>query len=169
MTAPLTPLKMKVLSLKDESSAWRSQGVEGWLLALANARGYRVVVPSIDLPPIADPGMHRLTNEELVCAILSPSLLDRPQMLRLAAQAVSRGDVDVDALLRLTKLERAGRVLRAMAESALRIEPDHPGWKQLHETLRDEPPLRDVLIHWTRLAEPIPSRGLVAKGWKLVA
>ena len=169
ITENVSPLLMKVRLLMRESPEWNDREAGDWLLSLANARKCNVVVPTEVLPGLADPGLERFSNEELATAILSPSLPDRPQLLRLAAQLISRRVVQLDVLLWRTRLERTGRVLAALSVQALRVEPGHELWRRLNEALKNEPPLRDSLLHWTRLAEPIPSLRLISEGWKLVA
>ena len=168
MTVHVSPLLMNLRS-------WlRSVGidmpVEDWLLRVANQRGFAVVVPAIDVKaPVQDPGSSHFSNEMLATTILWAGLRDRPQLLRLAAQIISCCQINVDELLRLGRLERTGRMLRALAESALYVEPDHPVWKRIYEAVAGQKALADVLLHWSRLAEPVPSPRLVAAGWKLVA
>ena len=169
IATPVSPLRMKVCSFLRESPAWTGKEPEDWLLALANRRDFRVVVPTGFLPDVVDPGFDRFSNEELATAFLSPSLKDRPQLLRLAAQIISREAVQLDTLLWRTRLERTGRILHALSVQALRVDPGHALWRGLHEALKDERPLLDSLLHWTRLAEPIPSSRLISEGWKLVA
>ena len=146
MTVHVSPLLMNLRS-------WlRSVGidmpVEDWLLRVANQRGFAVVVPVTEAEAsVPDPGTSRFSNEELATAILWAGLRDRPQLLRLAAQIISRGQIDVDRLLRLGRLERTERMLRALAESALYVEPDHPVWKRVYEGVFGQKPLADVLLH----------------------
>jgi len=91
-------------------------------------------------------------------------------MLRLAAQIVSRGQLDVRHLCLLAERERTGAVLASLARAALRVSPEHAAWSQIAEHFENERPLRDTLLHWTRLAEPVMAMGRCnAQGWKLVA
>ena len=95
---------------------------------------------------------------------------DRPQLLRLAAQLISRGKLDFTALARSARRERVESVLHAMAQEALKVSPVHPGWSFLATTFAAATRPRDVVIHWTRLAEPVMARGRVnAAEWRLVA
>jgi hypothetical protein len=95
---------------------------------------------------------------------------DRPQLLRLPAQWISRGKMDMDLLLRLAKMERAGRTLKELATQALKVEPEHPAWRRIADAFSGEKPFVEPLIHWTRLAEPLFASGKPNPiGWKLVA
>jgi hypothetical protein len=50
------------------------------------------------------------------------------------------------------------------------VEPNHKVWQDVMRAFAEERPLRDTLIHWTRLAEPIMAFGKPnAQGWRLVA
>jgi hypothetical protein len=170
-TVHVSPLRFRLLRL---TAAYPSPGaacLEDWLVDVANARGARVVTrphpPSACFVP---PSETALSNEELVVAICQLQCLDRPQMLRLAAQLVSRDAVDIRRLVNLALRERVGVVLAELARQALRIDPVHAGWSSILETFRRERPPSEPLLHWTRLAEPIMRDGRChAAGWKLVA
>ncbi len=96
--------------------------------------------------------------------------MDRPQLLRLAAQLISRGELDFTALARVARRERVGSVLNAMAQEALKVSPGHPCWSFLANIFAEASQPRDVVMHWTRLAEPVMAQGRVnAAGWRLVA
>lgn len=95
--------------------------------------------------------------------------LDRPQLLRLAAQFISRGKLDFTALVRTARRERVEPVLNAMAHEALKVSPAHPGWMMLATTFAAATRPHDVVMHWTRLAEPVMAHGRVNAGeWRLV-
>ena len=51
--------------------------------------------------------------------------LDRPQMLRLAAQLISRGAVDFEELAAVAVRERVGFILAELARNACRVDPEH--------------------------------------------
>ena len=168
MTLHVSPLMMRLCRLPEFVNS--RMPIEDWLLRVANQRGFAVVVPVTDVePPVQDPGSSRFSNEMLATTILWAGLRDRPQLLRLAAQIISRGQINVNELLQLGRLERTNRMLLALAESALHVEPDHPVWKHVYEGVSGQKPLADVLLHWSRIAEPVPSSRLVAGGWRLVA
>jgi hypothetical protein len=145
--------------------------LEDWLVDVANSRGARIVFrPAASGTGFAPPPVELLSNEELVVAICQFECLDRPQMLRLAAQLISREAVETHPLILVARRERAGRLLAELARQALRIDPFHEVWRAILRAFRDERPLREPVLHWTRLAEPIPVDGRCnAKNWKLVA
>jgi hypothetical protein len=145
--------------------------IEDWMAELANARGLRVVVrPGSQGFAGPVPGRDVVADEELVVALCQLQGLDRPQLLRLAAQCVSAGRVDVAGLIRLAVRERAELVLAELARQALKVDPAHPVWSRLLESFRDEPPPREPLLHWTRLARARPVAGRYnAESWELVA
>jgi hypothetical protein len=145
--------------------------LEDWLLDVANFRGACFVVRH---PPAAPdfhpPGLAELDNEDLVVALLQPHNLDRPQMLRAAAQLISQDSVDPPRLLHAARREGADRVLADLARSAVRVEPAHATWSVLARALATCRPLRQPILHWTRLAVPVPdARGCNAQTWRLVA
>ena len=138
---------------------------------VGNARGARVVTrfPS-SASPFTPPSKNELSNEELVAGICHLQCLDRPQMLRLAAQLISSRAVDSEKLRLVARRERIGPVLAELARLALRVEPDHDLWRAVQRAFPDAPPLREPLLHWTRLAEPVMKDGRCnAAGWRLVA
>ena len=151
--------------------AEHAECLEDWLVDLANARGARIVNRSIDRQHQYIPPTEQLvTNEELVVGICQLQCLDRPQMLRLAAQLISRNAVQLSRLKLLAEQERIGPILAELAKQALRVEPTHPLWRKIQETFHDEQPLKEPLLHWTRLAEPVMQNGRCnAKHWRLVA
>jgi hypothetical protein len=171
MTVHESSLRRKLTALRSAFPSTTAQCLEDWLVDVANARGARVIVRPVP-PPVdfAGPPVARLSNEELVAGICQLQCLDRPQMLRLAAQLISRGTVEPARLCLLAKQERIGGVLAALAREALRVEPQHVVWRMLLNEFQREPPLRDVLLHWTRLAEPLMRlHAPNAQRWKLAA
>ena len=145
--------------------------LEDWLLDVANARGanFIVRVPPRD-PAFVSPDRTELSNEDLVCAICHLQNADRPQMLRAAAQLVSKGAVDPDRLAFSAKRERVEVVLAELARLALRVDASHVVWRAVQGRLGTAPPPRSPLLHWTRMAVPVPDeRGCNARTWKLIA
>ena len=165
-----SPLRYKLRRLLRQTGNVENLTIEQWLLDIANARGARVVTrPAATCAPAVPPASF-LTDEELVVACCQPNAVDHPQLLRPAAQLVSRGRLNLPRLVLVARRERAGGVLAELARQALKVEPDHPAWNYLAEVFKDERPLRDTIIHWTRLAEPIMARNKPnAQGWRLVA
>ena len=137
---------------------------------VANARGARVVTRNPEPVGFAAPERGQLPDEELVVGICQLQCLDHPQMLRLAAQLISRETVDVHRLQLVARRERADRVLAELARQALRVDPTHRTWRALYDAFGSLPRLREPLLHWTRLAEPVMRNGRCnAETWRLVA
>jgi hypothetical protein len=167
----VSPLRFKLERLLRRFPSRGCLCVEDWLVDVANKRDARIVVrddasgETFHAPPLSE-----LPNEELVVAICHPNNRDRPQMLRLAAQLISRRAVAFKNLRLVAERERAGRVLAALAAEALRVAPQHELWRSLADAFCDEPPLREPLLHWTRLAQPVMKNGRYnAETWKLAA
>jgi len=170
-TVHVSPLRYKLKRLLREHRGSSGGALEDFLVRVANARGARVVIGTPEKGSAAFvPSESALSNEELVVAICQLNCLDRPQMLRLAAQLVSRNQLDLRKLVRLVTMERAEPVLAEMSRQALKIAPQHAAWRVIHDRFGHFPPLRDKLLHWTRLAEPVMEHGRPnASGWRLVA
>jgi hypothetical protein len=171
VTCHESPLRRKLERLQCEFSSSTANCLEDWLMDVANARGAQVVVrPTAPTTGFIAPSLTRLSNEELVAGICQFQCLDRPQMLRLAAQLVSQRAVEPARLCLIAKRERVERVLAALAREALRVEAHHAVWTALWQEFHNVPPVRDVLLHWTRLAEPVMNRNAPnAAAWKLAA
>lgn len=170
-TVHVSPLQMKIEALRTRFPCACAECLEDWLVAVANARGARVVVlPREPDPPFHSPPLDVLSCEELVVSICGLQRLDRPQMLRLAAQLISREVVRADALLLVARRERAEPVLKELSIQALKVDPDHALWRHILEAFGCERTLREPLLHWTRLAEPVMLKGRCnAQSWRLVA
>ena len=111
-----------------------------------------------------------INDEEVVIGLCGIDRLDRSQMLRVAAQLISRGKLDAERLLLLARRERADIILAELARQALRVQPDHVLWRCISAEFIGKQRLREPLLHWTRLAEPLPWRPGRPKGrWRLVA
>lgn len=169
-TIHVSPLRMKLTGIAARYPLQSAPTLEDWLIELANRRGASIVFRdglSDRVSPMPDE--NEFTNEELVTAICQLQCQDRPQMLRLAAQLISRGGLNGLKLQRLAVRERTGCVLAELARQALRIAPEHQLWNQLLKAFKHEPPLREPLLHWTRLAHPVMHPGKCnAQGWILV-
>jgi len=170
-TQHTSPLRFKLASLCRAHPMGHASCIEDWLLATANARGARVVTPAREPGTMAAPPPRDvLSDEDLVVAMCQINCLDRPQMLRPAAQLISRGKLNVRRLQRIAIRERAEPVLAELCRQALKVAPDHAAWRTIHERFHDQRPLREPLLHWTRLAEPVMEHGKPnAVAWRLVA
>lgn len=171
VTVHVSPLRFRLVCLMREFPSSGAQCLEDWLLDVANVRGARFVSrwPPAD-PDFSPPPRATLSNEELVVAICQPHNLDRPHMLRAAAQLVSMQAVNTDALLASARRERAELVLAELARQAIHVAPEHLVWHKIYQAISHLPTPQSPILHWTRLAVPIPDeRGCNAKFWKLVS
>ncbi|MBN1671030.1 MAG: hypothetical protein JXR37_08365 [Kiritimatiellae bacterium] len=171
MAVHVSPLRFRLRALRDRFPSRTAKVLEDWLIDEANARGARVVSrANREGDGFVAPPIETLSNEELVVGLCQIQCIDRPQILRLAAQLISRRAVDCARLCLAAERERVGRILAELAKQALRVEPDHDLWRDLQAGLGNQAPLRDSLLHWTRLAEPVLKDGRVnAAAWRLVA
>jgi hypothetical protein len=170
-TVHVSALRFKLADLQGRYPSASACCVEAWLLRVANARNARIVTPPDGVeagfrpPPLAE-----FPNEELVAAICHLQNQDTPQLLRLAAQLVSRGVVTPSRLRLVAERERVGIVLAELARQALKVDPHHDQWQQILRMFEKEMPPRDPLLHWSRLANPIMKDGRCnAAEWRLVA
>ena len=171
MTVHESPLRMKLLRLAMRFPSSSAECLEDWLVDVANDRGARVVFREARSDrAVLGVTEEELSNEELVVGICQLQCLDRPQMLRLSAQLVSRAQLNMRYLCLVAEQERVGDVLASLARAALHVSPRHPSWLAILEKFGDGRPLRASLLHWTRLAEPVMMPGVCnAQNWKLVA
>lgn len=170
-TTHVSPLRIRLMSLAKKYPLPDARCFEDWLVEVANARGARIVLrPDSAFGKFVPPDEHVLSNEELITGICQLQCLDFPQMLRLAAQLISRGAFEFKHLERLAKMERIESVLLELSNQALKVDPEHPAWTKIHQAFRDAGPLRQPLLHWTRLAQPVMKHGRVnAERWELVS
>jgi len=148
ISAAESPLYWKLRRLSRRYASVGADTVETWLVDVANSRG-AFVVRRKELPPGFSVPEDVLTIEELVVGLILPRLADEPQILRLAAQFVSRGRLDKERLLAIAKREGALRILRNIAEQALRTEPEHLVWRYIAQATTAVEPLRDNVLHWS--------------------
>jgi hypothetical protein len=165
----VSPLRMKLIRLWKRNPG-SAEVLEDWLVDFANSRGARIVTRSEPANVPDSPTLDELTNEELVVGLLLPQNRDRPQMLRLAAQLISRKVVDFDELIWLATRERVGFVLAELARQACKVEPSHSLWRKIGERFATEKPPKSPLTHYTRLAQPVMKDGrLNVEKWVLVS
>ncbi len=170
-TVHVSPLRMKLERLRVEYPSPSAACLEDWLVDVANERGARIVFRE-DRPRDASVGLPRLrlSDEELIVGICELQNRDRPQMLRLAAQLISRHAVNLHRLCHMADLDRAGIVLAELARQALKVDEEHTTWQAIAKRFAHERPPRDTLLHWSRLAEPVMKNGRCdAQRWELVA
>jgi hypothetical protein len=122
----------------------------------AQRRGLDYYIPAggekPDAPPNPDIGI-----EELVIALIHPSLHWEPQRFRLAAALMAAPGVDPDGLATLAIQERAVIPLAEIARAGKAAEPEEMFWGNLLSHLPSgEPPPPGVMPH--------PSRYMVIPG-----
>jgi len=170
LTTHQSPLRYKLRALLVADDSAQGLSIEEWLIDVANARGATVITRPDATRKAADPSPDVLSSEELVVACCQLNAADYPQLLRPAAQLISRGQLDFERLILVAKRERAARILAELARQALKVESGHSAWQQIAAACSHERPLPDVLIHWTRLAEPVMAFGKPgAQSWRLIA
>ncbi len=170
MTVHESVLDRRLQDIRGKYPSPSAPTIEAWLLDVANARKACIVQRDCasDRKFIAPP-RKVLSDEDLVTAICMVQRRDHPQMLRAAAQLISRGTLDIKRLLASARRERAGIVLGELARQALHVDSEHVAWRALAEAFPRTRPLRSPVIHWQRLAWPIMSnRGYNAQRWELV-
>ncbi len=170
-TTHISPLRMKLERLSRRIPSAGALCTEDWLVDIANDRGARIVYRENRLAN-ATVGVSEsdLATEELVVGICQLQCLDRPQMLRLAAQLISRQSLNIQRLCLIAERERAGIVLAELARQALHVNPHHEAWRTIADRFSSARAPRDSILHWTRLAEPIMKNGRCnAQSWSLVA
>lgn len=167
----ISPLRFRLARLAKNYLLDKSTCLEDWLIDVANARGIRVVFrPEAPPTSFCSPHENELSNEELIAAICQPQCLDRPQMLRLAAQMISRNMIDPEKLIKIAIQERATIVIAELARLAIHIEPGHATWQTIQKAMGKIPRPKDSILHWTRLAEPVIRNGVCdPRSWRLVA
>lgn len=169
VTWHVSPLWMRVKQLMQKYPTG-AVNADDWLIDITNLRGANIVNrPGVNLIESACPSEDQFPLEEVIVGLCLLGNEDRLQSLRLAAQLISRGGYDVDALVRLVRRERVEPIIGSLALGALRADAHHRNWTLLANAF-GEKAARAPLLHWTRLAEPIPDHRHVASGkWRLVA
>jgi hypothetical protein len=171
LTVHQSVLERRLKRLMHAFPSGLSSSAEDWLMDVAHARGARVVCRmEQDEDKFVSPSTDVFPNEELVVAICGICRVDQPQRLRLAAQLVSRGAVNVERLILLGRRERVDVVLGELARQALKVEPEHSVWRQIAVAFPPRCRLRSPIVHWQRLAWPVMEtrRRVNAQRWELV-
>ena len=66
--------------------------------------------------------------------------------------------------------QRTESVLLELLIQALKADPEHPSWTRIRRAFRHAGPLKEPLLHWTRIAQPVMKHGRVnAERWELVS
>ena len=108
ISAAESPLRWKLCRLQRQLPSSGANTLEAWLVDVANSRG-ALVIRRQELHPDFKVPEEALSNEELAIGLILPCLADEPQILRLAAQLISRGSLDVAQLLFIARRESALR------------------------------------------------------------
>ena len=116
-------------------------------MQLAVQRGCRHY--SFDHPPVEDPGLEVLPNEELAIVLLLSQNKYEPRTIRVAAQLIG-GKCEAEKIVRLATMERCCAVVRYIAEQALRVEPESEYWQHLRQACPWKSIPEGVLPHWSR-------------------
>ncbi len=96
-TTHVSSLRIKLKRIAKKYPLPDARCFEDWLLEVANARGARIVSrPNSALGKFVPPDGDLVSNEELITGICQLQCLDFPQMLRVAAQLISRGAFELD-------------------------------------------------------------------------
>lgn len=146
-TAHLSPLMQKAKRL----GVHTPEDLEH--LAIARGLSYfgRIDPASDASNRVPMPDLGHFSNEELAIALLSPSLPYSLNRIRMGAAMLGANDVSAEIVLRLARLERSETIVRHIAESAARVEPDNPLWQTLLRRLPTHQPLApDILPHPSR-------------------
>jgi hypothetical protein len=155
ITTHVSPLLKKLERIRSRDPISGALMREDWLLVLANDRGAKSITPAFPGNGVCFlPDTKEFSNEELIAAICLPHNRDRPQWFRLAAELVVKEDTDLVKLKAIAIRERLGRILAELARTALRAFPGDERWAELAELDENHGlPLKDNLIHWSRLAK----------------
>jgi hypothetical protein len=148
LTCHVSPLRMRLMRLWQRSST-DAETLEDWLVDCANARGARVVVRKTATLRVDTAAFANVSNEELAIGLLLLQNRDRPQILRLGAQLISRGAVDFEELRRMTVRERVQVVLAELARQAIKIDAEHSVWTRIRDAFEGAKPPASALLHHT--------------------
>ena len=156
-----TTAHISALLKKAERLGLDAEGLE----RLAIQRGCDYYHEGDPLPP---PSVSRdqFSDEELATALLNPSLRYHPQTLRLGAAMLGAAGNDPETIARLAKHERCESIVRYVAESGTRFEPQNIFWTKLLSLLPVTPaPKSSVVPHPTRF---VAMTGITRRGVETV-
>jgi hypothetical protein len=94
-----------------------------------------------------------ISNAELAIALIVPSLPPTAREIRLAAALLGTPDLRADLVTALAVQENCADIVRHIALSGLRYEPDNSFWSSLLEQLPNVKVDSDHLPHPTRFVE----------------
>ena len=108
----------------------------------------------------------QFNDAELAIALLNPSLRYHPQTLRLGAAMLGAWDNDPETVARLAGQEHCEAIVRYVAESGKRFEPQNQFWTKLLSLLPVTPaPKSSVVPHPTRF---VAMTGITRRGVETV-
>ncbi|HMP90063.1 MAG TPA: hypothetical protein PJ991_07670 [Kiritimatiellia bacterium] len=169
-TCHVSPLRMKIRRLMGCYPAHQATVPEDWLVDVAISRGVKHFVrDAAEGAVFLAPPQEEFSDEELVVGLCQTVALDRPQMVRMAGQIITRNKLDLEKFQRLIEMERVEVVVAELARAALRCDSDHPLWRTLWESYQRYAGVRSPVIHWSRLAEPMLGKNHQIQGWKLAS
>lgn len=117
--------------------------------------------------PLSSVTHEQFSNAELGIALLNPSLSYDPQSLRLGAAMLGATDNRAEDVARLAKFERCQAIVRYVAESGRRFEPENEFWVTLISLLPNTPSLKSsAMPHPTRF---VAMTGITRRGLETVA
>ena len=120
------------------------------LMRLAIQRGCRYY-EGMACGTVVDPGMEKISNEDLAIGLLHGGLEWSPAALRMGAAMLGARGNDPRRIARLARMERCEDVVREVARAGSRVEPANEFWSNLLGAIPPRgsvPP--GVLPHWTR-------------------
>ena len=155
-TTHLSPLLQKARRLGLDAT-----GLE----RLAIQRGCDYYHNGSPLPPVSVT-RSQFSDEELAIALLNPALRYHPQTLRLGAAMLGAEGNDPVQVARLSKMERAERIVRYVASAGSKYEASNQFWAELLALLPVTPaPSSRVVPHPTRF---IAMTGITRQGMHTV-
>lgn len=137
----------------------------GGLERLAIQRGCDYYHEGDPLPPPSVTS-DELSDEELAIALLDPALRYHPQTIRLGAAMLGAEGNDPETIARLAEQECCEALVRYVAESGKRFEPQNGFWTALLSRLPVTPaPKSSVVPHPTRF---VAMTGITRRGVETV-
>lgn len=122
------------------------------LKRLAIARGCDYYQRGLDTQ-VHSAGDHPVSNAELAIALIVAQHRPSAREIRLAAALLGEPNMEASELAELTIEENCGAIVRYIARSGHRFEPENAFWTSLLAQLPDVEPDIDQLPHPTRFVE----------------
>ena len=125
--------------------------LEDWLMRLAWTRG----ASAYPQPPLSEAELnaaHGIQDEELAVALCHPNLSAQMLRIRMAAQLLSRPNLNLKRLERLGHMERVEPILGHISRCCSQVYPHHPVWEPLNRVFGKRQVPTGKLPHTTRFA-----------------